>query len=131
MPVMTSHRASGLQVTFDDDEDAERYGTGQRDRGGIVWCRTDYAQASGEAAPIVTIGIAPGSLGRAVIHPVPMESDLGGTIQPDDGLALYREDQQIGTATVAWVHDTNQGLETTELRMIVHWTQAGGPCPFN
>ena len=128
---MTSHRALGLHVTFDDDEDAERYGTGQCDRGGIFWCRADDAQSSGEQAHVAVIGPGPGSVGRAVVHPVPMESDLWGTIEPEEGLALYREDQQIGTATVAWVHDTNQGLQLNELRMIIHWTQAGGPSPFS
>ena len=51
---MTSHRALGLHVAFDDD-DAERYGTGQRDRAGIVWCRANDARSSGEQAPVVTI----------------------------------------------------------------------------
>jgi hypothetical protein len=128
---MTSHRALGLHVSFHDDKDFDRYGTGQRDRGGIVWCRVDDAQTSGEQGPVVTIGPARGSVGRAVVHPVAIESDLWATIEPDEGLALYRENQQIGTATVAWVYDTNQGLQPNELRMIVHWTQAGGATPFS
>jgi hypothetical protein len=126
---MTSHRALGLQVTFDDDDDFHRYAAGQLDRGGITWFRAGDARSSGESAPVVTIGPAQESV-RAVIHPVSVDSDLWGTIGPDDGLVLYREDQQIGTATVAWVDDTNQGLQPSELRMIVHWTQAGGPPPF-
>ena len=52
-----------------------------------------------------------------------MEPDLWGTIERNAGLALYREDQQIRTATVAWVHDTNQGLQPNELQMIVHLSQ--------
>jgi hypothetical protein len=94
--VMASHRALGLLVTFDDDDDLHGYATGRRDRGGIVWCRAGDAHSSGESAPVVTIGPAPESVGWAVIHPVPGDSDLWGTIGPDDGLVLYREDQQIG-----------------------------------
>jgi hypothetical protein len=122
--------SSGPQVTFDDDEDLDRYGTGQRDRDGIAWCRADDPPSSGESAPVVAIGPAPGSGGRAVVRTAPMESNVWGTIEPDEGVALYREDQQIGIATVAWVHDTNRGLQPDELRMIIHWTQAGGPSPL-
>ena len=93
---MTSHRALGLHVTFDDDEDAHRYGTGQRDRGGIGWCRADDGQPSGEQAPVVTIGPAPGSVARAVIHPVPMESDLWGTIAPNERLARTERNSKSG-----------------------------------
>jgi hypothetical protein len=128
--VMASHRALGLLVTFDDDDDLLGYATGQRDRGGIVWCRAGDAQTSGESAPVVIIGPAPERVGRAVIHPGPMESEFWGTVHPDEELALYREDEHIGRATVAWVEDTNRGLQPNELRMIVHWAQAGGPSPF-
>ena len=125
---MTAYRAVGLLVTFDHGDDLHRYATGQRDRTDISWRRVGDTQSSGEQAPIVAMGPAPGSLGRAVIHPVPMESEVWGT---NEDLVLYREDHQIGTATVAWVYDTNQGLQPNELRLIIHWTQAGGQSPFS
>jgi hypothetical protein len=127
---MTSHRALGFQVTFDDEDDFHRYAISTRDRGSIEWSRAGDARSSRESAAVVTLGPAAGSASRAVIHPAPRDSDLWGSIGPNDGLVLYREDEQIGTARVAWVHDMNRSLQPDELRMIVHWTQAGGQSPF-
>ena len=128
---MPGYLALGLLVTFDEEEDCGHYGTGKRDRKGILWCRFGDAPSSGQPAPVVAIAPASDSGCRAVIHPVPIGSALWGTIGAGEALDLYREDQQIGTAAVSWVQDTNQGLQPNELRMMVHWTQAGGPSPFN
>jgi hypothetical protein len=127
---VTSCRAVGLLVTFEDEGDGERHATAPRDRDHITWCRADDPRAVSESAQIVALGSATAAGRRAVVHPAPMDSELWGTLSPDDRLRLYEEDRQIGRASVAWVHDLEPGLQPTELRALVHWTQAGGPSPF-
>jgi hypothetical protein len=126
---VTPFLAIGLEVTFAENNDGEQYSTGQRDRKELLWRRVNEGDASAESGTIVHVGTAQGVIRRTVIHPAPRSSALWGTAGVGETLVLCRDLSQIGTATVAWIHDLDRGIERSQLRAMVDWS-AGGPLPF-
>ena len=126
---MTPFLAIGLEVTFAADNDGEQYSTGQRDRKDLLWRRMNEGDASAESGTIVHVGRAQGVIRRTVIHPAPKSSALWGTVAIGETLALYRDQSQIGTAGVAWIHDLDRAIERGQLRAMVDWVAGAAP-PF-
>jgi hypothetical protein len=126
---VTPFLAIGLEVTFAEDSDGERYSTGQSDRRELLWRGVNGGDPSAESGAIVHVGIAQGVTRRTVIHPAPKSSALWGTAGVGEPLVLCRDLSQIGTAAVAWIHDLDRGIERAQLRAMVDWS-AGGPMPL-
>ena len=126
---MTPFLALGLDVTFAADSDGEQYSTGQRDRKDLLWRRVNEDDASAESGSIVIFGRPQGVIRRTVIHPAPKSSTLWGTAAVGETLVLCRDQSQIGTASVAWIHDLDRGVELGQVRAMVNWA-AGAPPPF-
>jgi hypothetical protein len=116
MTTVTPFLAIGLEVSFVDGDDSQRYSTGQRERRDLVWRRSDEMDLPGETAPIVGMDGPPqgfdtqGLKNRTVIHPAPKTSALWGSVTVGDELVLYRGDLAIGTAIVVWLHDLDRAL---------------------
>lgn len=133
---MTPFLAIGLEVSFVDGNDSQRYSTGQRERRDLLWRRSDEMDLPGEIAPIVGMDGPPQGFNnqrfsnRTVIHPVPKTSALWGSITVGDELVLCHGESVIGTGNVVWVHDLDQGLQQEELLAMVNWLSIGRPAPF-
>jgi hypothetical protein len=125
---MTSYRGVGLLVAFEDDEQGNRFSTGQGDRKGLSWSHT--GGGSPEPGQVVAIGPPCDGERRVVVHPVPKTSRVWGAHNLGVPLVLHYEGREIGRAVVVWTHNMDQGLQPSELRDLVRWTSSGGPSPF-